>query len=229
MTRAQSSVSRHSLAPRQQSPSEVHELRRQAPTVRGMIDSGNAVIFNAGLTGGFVKIHGILDEVWNRAASPPNQAFDFIKAAPGTSYWGVLEPKTHAGWRTVKWRLSPIEVCSVLHDIGHQLLRVSNDPPFSAHEDIRTSNLLLACSADPTPLKRTAEEKRYKELNAKYYAGTLTSEETVELARVEAELDEADAVDPHLIQFTAKVDEGYDKLEVGLKRINGILDELLKD
>jgi hypothetical protein len=231
MTKARAAVSYHSLVPRQESPSEVYELRRQASVIYNMADSGviNAGVINPAVTGGFMKTHGVLDEAWNCVAWSPNPSFDFAKILPDVAGWNVLEPNIYSMWRTVKWQLRPVQLSGVLHDLSHHLLRVSNDPPFSAHEDIRASNILVYSSADETPLKRTAGEKRYKELNEKYYAGTLTRDETVELARIEAELDDADARDLHLNQFAAEVEEGYDKLQVGLRRINGILDELLKD
>lgn len=217
--------------PRKESPSEVYELRRRAPVVYGTVDSGviNAGIINPLTTGGFIRIHGTLDEAWTFAMSSSKPSFDFVKIGLDLSSWKTLEPNSYNVWQTVKWQSPPIQVSSLFHDLSHHILRVSNDPPFSGHEDIRTSNILIDSSRAGTPLELTPEEKRYKELNAKHYAGTLTPDEATELARIETELDDADAKDPELSKFAAKVEEGYDKLQIGLTRINGILDELLKN
>jgi hypothetical protein len=225
------SASHRLAAPRKDSPSEVYELRKRAPIVYGTIDSGviNAGIINPLTTRGFMKIHGTLDEAWKVAAWSPNPSFDFVKIGPDVSGWTTLEPNSYNVWQAVSWQSSPVQVSGLLHDLGHRLLRVSNDPPFSGHEDIRTSNILIDSSRAETPFDPTPEEIRYKELNAKYYAGTLTPDEAAELTRIESELDDADAHDAQLGKLASKVEEGYDKLQIGLTRINGILDELLKN
>jgi len=95
------------------------------------------------------------------------------------------------------------------------------------HDDVRPSNVLVFSLESRPESKQSAEEKRYKQLNQKYYDGTITEEEQRELVKIEEALDEADAKDPYLMKVKKTVEEGYDKLHSGLHRINKILDDLL--
>jgi hypothetical protein len=123
-----------------------------------------------------------------------------------------------------------IQASARWHDVIHAQLQSEPDRLSRFHQDLRPSSIFtFRLETAPTPSKLKPQERRYKELNAKYYAGTITRDEELELARVEEALNEADAADPGLLNLKKKVNEGYDKLQTGLTQINRILDELLKD
>jgi hypothetical protein len=209
------------------SPSEIYEIKRRAPTVYGNVDAG---IINAGVikgsTRGFIKIHGGFDPIWTTGIQSVSPSFEFVKLSPDTLNWNSLEASCQI-WTSINWQPEPISVTGLLQDIGEHVVRVSNDPPLSMHKDIRASNRIY-CFIPESSSERTSEERRYKELNAKYYADALSPAEKAELEDVEQKLDELDDKDLGLVELAGGIDKGYDKLESGLRRINGILDELLK-
>jgi len=111
---------------------------------------------------------------------------------------------------------------------AHQLQRwAAGDFGLSLHEDLRPSNLFGVSQWAERETEQSQDEKRYKELNQKYYNGTITKQEELELLKIQQALDEADAHDPPLMALNKDVAAGYDKLHTGLQRINKILDELL--
>lgn len=123
-----------------------------------------------------------------------------------------------------------IQASARWHDVIHAQLQSEPNRLSRLHQDLRPLDTITFQAAPAAaPLELTPQERRYKELNAKHYAGTITRDEELELVRVEKKLNEADATDPELLNLKTKIDEGYDKLHTGLTQIHRILDELLKD
>jgi hypothetical protein len=134
-----------------------------------------------------------------------------------TAVW--LMAKSHTPWSPVSNRLQdPI---------------ASQRPPnvywSFALEDFRRSNLVAFSQPPEQETELTTDEKRYQELNEKYFNGTITKQEQFDLARLEEALDEADAKDPQLMMLNREITAGYDKLHTALRQVNRILDELLTD
>jgi hypothetical protein len=103
----------------------------------------------------------------------------------------------------------------------------AGDLGLSMHEGIRPSNLFVVSQPREGKTEQSEDEKRYKELNQKYYNGTITKQEELELLDIQQALDEADARDPQLMALNKDVAAGYDRLHAGLHQINKVLDELL--
>lgn len=134
-----------------------------------------------------------------------------------TAVW--LRAKSHTSWSPVANRPQD--------PIASQ--RLTNTYWSFAIDDLRRSNLVAFSQPPEQEAELTTDEKRYQELNEKYFNGTITKEEQLDLARLEEALDEADTKDPRLMKLDREVNAGYDKLQSGLRQVNRILDELLTD
>jgi len=177
-----------------------------------------------------------LDDVWRTAIwltskSHLPEAPQFIKM-PGHRE-GSLEPDDDV-WQTAIWlrAKSPTPWTYVSSGVYH--VSGSQSPPdtdwgHSLLEDLRLRNLFAFSQPPEQETELTPDEKRYQELNQNYYNGTITEEERLQLGRLEEALDKADAKDPQLMMFNKDVTAGYNKLQSGLREINRILDELLKE
>jgi len=208
-----------------ESPSEIYELRQRSlkpdePYLRFAL-------------GAFIHSTRALGEGSSRDWFYPSpKRLQFVKLRRGFD-----DPDTHTVFHYVDvlrqsrstLRGITVQALARWHDDIHAQLQSRQDQLLPLHQDIRPSNIIFhrAMAAVPSELK--PQERRYKDLNAKHYAGTITRDEKLELARAEEALDEADASDPELLNLKTKVNEGYDKLQAGLTHINRILDELLKD
>ena len=93
--------------------------------------------------------------------------------------------------------------------------------------DLSVSNLAGISQRPEQETELTPDEKRHHELTEKYFNGTLTQEEQLDLAQLQKALDEADAKDPQLMKLNQNLTAGYDRLQTGLRQVNKILDELL--
>ncbi|SRR6266478_443814 len=145
------------------------------------------------------------------------------------NYKGSLEPNEDI-WQTAIWlRTKSHTPWSRVSNRQHDLIPSQQAPTtdWSVLDDLRRANL-VAFSQPPEPeTELTPDEKRYQELNEKYFNGTITKEEQLDLAQLEEVLDEADAKDPQLMKLNRDVTTGYDKLHTALREVNRILDELL--
>jgi len=127
-----------------------------------------------------------------------------------------LRTKSHTPWSRVSNRLQDLIPSQRAPNTAWSLL-----------DDPRRANL-VAFSQPPEPeTELTPDEKRYQELNEKYFNGTITKQEQLELVKIQEALDEADAKDPEVVRLNKGVSEGYDKLHNALRQINRILDEVL--
>jgi hypothetical protein len=148
-----------------------------------------------------------------------------------SSRQGSLQPDDDA-WQTASWlRAISHAVWTNLSSDEYQVTGTQRPPAadwaLSLHEHLRASNL-FAFPQQPEPeTEQTPDEKRYHELNQKYYNGTITKEEKLELVQIQQALDEADAKDPQLMRLNKDVTAGYDKLHTALREVNRILDGLL--
>ena len=198
-------------------PSKVHEL--------GLFSQRDQV----GFLRGFMNLQSSLREAWTYDPfSSSRQTYQFIKAMNlGESSQKFDET---VGRTAIRVTLKPdrpttqVSTCP-FEVIGNQRQLDQNRGSF-LFGDLRLSNVLLEQSSEP---ELSPDEKRYKELNQRHYGATLDEEDQRELARLEKSLDEADAKDPHLTTLQQNLSKGYDKLDNGLRQINAILDELLKE
>jgi hypothetical protein len=133
-----------------------------------------------------------------------------------TAVW--LHAKLHSAWTHVSSDVIDVPGSQNLADTASGL---------AMYQDLRPSNVSLVSQRPDVEEQQSADEKRYKELNQKYYDGTITNQEELELAKTQHALDEADANDPKLMAFNKEIAAGLDKLHIGLHQINRILDDLL--
>ncbi len=176
------------------------------------------------------------DDVWQTAIwltlkSHLPKAPQFIKM-PGHRE-GSLEPDDDVS-QTAIWLRAKSDTAWTCVSSGMYHLTGSQGPPdadwdLSLHRDLRLSNLFVFSQPPEQETELTPDEKRYQELNQKYYNRTITEEERLQLGRVEEALDDADAKDSQLMMFNKDLTAGYYKLHNGLRHINKILDELLKE
>jgi hypothetical protein len=105
-------------------------------------------------------------------------------------------------------------------------LRGLQNVPTERPDTVVPSRDLVRAAKKPSAPNTLLE--RYKSLTALHYAGKLTPEDSQELAKAEQDLDKVDSEDPDLQEFVGTIHAGYDKIEAGLQRVRGILDELIR-
>jgi hypothetical protein len=229
-------MSKSALAERQQPRWEVEEIERQSPSQgrQGPYDVLGPSFQQSRVAGGSLitaQPHKFRFSC-ELSPSPESQgsvrwglvaptkdlydigSFPFVKPTSGTTH-GWLDPgEFQINWENFQHIPAQgfMDICFLLQSEGP-----SSFPPHPVPE------------ADESSTALDTLQKRYKELNSKYYLGELTPEEKSELESVQEKLDELDTQDTELTAVTATIDEGYKKLHRGLAEVNQILDELLRD
>src|SRR6266478_542606 len=192
-------------------PSKVHRLGR-VPSPRDQ----------AYFLWSFGNLKALFQEEWSRDPLSFSQS---IEAPASAASEPDEEVRQTAVWLTTKSHTPWSRVSNRQHDLIPSQQAPTTD--WSVLDDLRRANL-VAFSQPPEPeTELTPDEKRYQELNEKYFDGTITKEEQLDLAQLEEVLDEADAKDPQLMKLNRDVTTGYDKLHTALREVNRILDELL--
>jgi hypothetical protein len=162
---------------------------------------------------------GVLSNAWATKALQPTLS---------SSTEANLEPAQDL-WETAQRKTARSNLATYVYALIAGQCPPERDWRLPVHKELRLSNLLLFSQPPQQETELTPDEKRYRELNQKYYNGTITEEERLQLGRVEAALDEADTNDPQLKRFTKDLSSGYDKLHAGLLQVNRILDDLLRE
>jgi hypothetical protein len=176
------------------------------------------------------------EEVWQRAIrgiskSHLAKALQFGRTLSHRE--ANLEPDEDVWQTAIRLRPKAHTVRTYASTFMYELIAGQRPPEtdwrLSLHEELRPSNLLVFSLPPEQETELTPDEKHYQELNQKYYNGTITEEERLQLVRLEETLDEADAQDPQLVALSKDLSAGYDKLHTGLRQVNRILDELLEE